>query len=82
MMRFSMSAVLSGTVAIGVIAGMGQPAAIALPANEVGQVAKGMTVLIDSQSPGSGVIISKQGTLYTVLTAAHVVEYVDYDYSI
>jgi S1-C subfamily serine protease len=82
MMRCSISAVLSGTVAISVVAGMGQLEAIALSASEVGQVAKGVTVLINSQSPGSGVLVSKQGSTYTVLTAAHVVEYTDYDYSV
>jgi S1-C subfamily serine protease len=45
-----------------------------LPSIEVGKIAKAVTVTIDSpNSPGSGVIIQKQGNNYTVLTAAHVV---------
>jgi tetratricopeptide (TPR) repeat protein len=45
-----------------------------LSAPEVAKIAKGATVNIDdSQSGGSGVTIQKQGDIYTVLTAAHVV---------
>lgn len=35
--------------------------------------AKGVTVVINGQNPGSGVIIAKQGDTYYVLTAKHVV---------
>ncbi|MBV6626475.1 MAG: trypsin-like peptidase domain-containing protein [Rivularia sp. (in: Bacteria)] len=51
-------------------------AANALSAPEVGKIAEGITVLIeykDSPNNGSGVIIKKEGNVYTILTAAHVV---------
>lgn len=47
---------------------------LALNATEVGAIAKTVTVRIDSQNLGSGVIIERQANVYTVLTAAHVVE--------
>lgn len=56
--------------------------AIALPANQISQLAKKFTVLVHSESPGTGVILSKKDSKYTVLTAAHVVEYSDYNYVI
>jgi serine protease Do len=47
--------------------------AIALSNGEVNEIAKGTTVRIQSEgSSGSGVLIRKNGSLYTVLTAAHV----------
>ncbi|UJB68357.1 serine protease [Acaryochloris sp. 'Moss Beach'] len=46
----------------------------ALQATEVSAIAESITVRIDGQNPGSGVIIKHQGDVYTVLTAAHVVE--------
>ncbi len=54
-------------------------AAVALSSTEVNNIAKQITVLIQSKKPkyGSGVIIKKQGNTYTVLTAAHVVEVKD-----
>ncbi|NJK40546.1 MAG: serine protease [Acaryochloridaceae cyanobacterium SU_2_1] len=45
----------------------------ALTVPEISQIAKSTTVHIDSQSPGSGVIIQRNGNHYTVLTSAHVV---------
>lgn len=51
--------------------------ALALPANRISQLAKEFTVLLDSESQGTGVILSKNDSKYTVLTAAHVVEYSD-----
>lgn len=61
---------LIGTVATIVIA---QPAAVfAISADEVGKIAKSITVLIDSKNPGSGIIIKRNGNTYTVLTARHV----------
>ncbi len=48
--------------------------AMALSAVEVGKIAKSVTVSIDSNDAvGSGVVIRKEGSTYTVLTAAHVV---------
>ncbi len=50
------------------------PSAMALSAIEVGKIAKSVTVSIDStNSVGSGVVIKKEGSTYTVLTAAHVI---------
>jgi Flp pilus assembly protein TadD len=65
---------------IGVVIALVQPqAAMALSASEVNNIAKQITVLIQSKKPkyGSGVIIKKDGNTYTVLTAAHVVEVKD-----
>jgi tetratricopeptide (TPR) repeat protein len=45
----------------------------ALRADEVDQIARQVTVKIDGQSPGSGVLLARQGQTYYVLTAAHVV---------
>lgn len=48
----------------------------ALSTEQVGEIAQGITVLIettDKKDNGSGVIIKKEGNTYTVLTAAHVV---------
>jgi hypothetical protein len=41
---------------------------------QVDRIGQKITVLIDSKEPGSGVIISRQGRIYTVLTAYHVVK--------
>ncbi len=46
---------------------------IALNATEVNEIAKNISVRISSQTPGSGVVIKREGDTYTVLTAAHVV---------
>lgn len=56
-------------------------AAQALSPADVSKIAKDFTVRIQSQTPGSGVILKQQGDLYTVLTAAHVVATED-DYQI
>jgi S1-C subfamily serine protease len=48
------------------------------PAQRVAQIAGTVTVLFKIEgSPGSGVIIAKDGSTYYVLTAAHVVQYED-----
>jgi serine protease Do len=53
-------------------------AAHALTKPEVSKVAKGITVMIQNaqnpQDAGSGVIIKREGEVYTVLTAHHVVQ--------
>ncbi|MGI2905731.1 tetratricopeptide repeat protein [Tolypothrix sp. VBCCA 56010] len=53
--------------------------AVALSPTEVNKIAKEITVLIQSKKPryGSGVIIKKEGNIYTVLTAGHVVGVAD-----
>jgi tetratricopeptide (TPR) repeat protein len=57
-----------------VLTGYLAPPALALSAVEVGKIAKSVTVSIDSNnSVGSGVVIRKEGNVYIVLTAAHVV---------
>ena len=61
---------LIGTIATIVIV---QPTAVfAISADEIGKIAKSITVLIDSKNPGSGIIIKRNGNTYTVLTARHV----------
>jgi tetratricopeptide (TPR) repeat protein/V8-like Glu-specific endopeptidase len=50
------------------------PPGMALPASQVAEISKNVTVAIQTDgSLGSGVIIHKAGNKYTVLTAAHVV---------
>ncbi|KAI9134944.1 serine protease [Acaryochloris sp. CCMEE 5410] len=68
------STLLLGTVAAIVLA---PQVALALSPAEINKVAKQITVRVDSQAPGSGVIIKRNGNRYTVLTAAHVVATVD-----
>ena len=46
---------------------------LALTASEVAEIAKQVTVQIDSQTPGSGVLIHQDRDRYTLLTATHVV---------
>jgi tetratricopeptide (TPR) repeat protein len=53
------------------------PAATALSAQAISQIAKYTTVRIVSQTAGSGVLIQRDGNTYTVLTAAHVVAAAD-----
>ncbi|QUY46138.1 serine protease [Acaryochloris marina] len=62
-------------IVLGVAAIVATPfqSAQALSATEVGTIAEAVTVRIDGQNSGSGVIIKRQGKVYTVLTAAHVV---------
>ncbi len=50
--------------------------------SQVDATAEKITVLIDSQEPGSGVIIKKEGNTYTVLTAYHVVKNRNFKYTI
>jgi len=61
---------LIGSVATIVIAQA--TAVFAISADEVGKIAKSITVLIDSKNPESGIIIKRNGNTYTVLTARHV----------
>jgi tetratricopeptide (TPR) repeat protein len=50
--------------------------------DQVDTIGKEITVLIDSESPGSGVIIKRNGNNYTVLTAYHVVKNSNLKYQI
>lgn len=49
----------------------------ALSSAEVSAIAEAITVRIDGQNSGSGVLIKRQDDVYTVLTAAHVVATAD-----
>ena len=52
-----------------------QMAATAATAPEINKIAAAITVQItEPNSQGSGVILQRQGDVYTVLTAAHVVK--------
>ncbi|MDV2998306.1 MAG: hypothetical protein N4J56_008011 [Chroococcidiopsis sp. SAG 2025] len=55
---------------------------MALSGVEVSEIAKKITVLIDTQNPGSGVIVAKEKNNYYVLTAWHVMRYSDWQYTI
>ncbi len=49
-----------------------------LPKDKIGEIAEKITVLIQGPgSPGSGIIINKNGNTYTVLTAGHVVNFIN-----
>jgi tetratricopeptide (TPR) repeat protein len=50
--------------------------------DQVDTIGKEITVLIDSDSPGSGVIIKQTGNTYTVITAYHVVKNSNLKYQI
>jgi serine protease Do len=71
-----LSALISPAVIVAIA-----PATFALSAPEVSQIAKDITVRIESQTPGSGVLIKRDGSTYTLLTAAHVVGTAD-DYEV
>lgn len=67
---YGLSGVLVGAATVVLIQGQ---VVLALTVPEISQIAKSTTVHIDSQTPGSGVIIQRSGNNYTVLTSAHVV---------
>jgi tetratricopeptide (TPR) repeat protein len=70
MNHFTLLSTLGLSAAIALV----QPyAAQALTANQIQQMAEGFTVLIDGISPGSGIIVAREGDTYYVLTAHHVV---------
>jgi tetratricopeptide (TPR) repeat protein len=52
--------------------------AAALPLDQLNQIAQKITVQIDGERPGSGVIIRHKGQAYTVLTAKHLVAVQDH----
>ena len=72
--------ILIGTLICSTVSGVVSQAGHALPATEISKIAKSITVLIDGQDPGSGVLFSKDGSSYYVLTANHVVQYPDLPY--
>jgi tetratricopeptide (TPR) repeat protein len=63
-------ATLFGTIATVALI---QPYAVALSPEQVDTLARQVTVQIDGQNPGSGVMVAREGQTYYVLTAAHVV---------
>ncbi|MBD2611881.1 trypsin-like peptidase domain-containing protein [Nostoc punctiforme FACHB-252] len=64
-----LSALLLGTT-VAIV----QPVAIALTPKEISEIAQQITVRIDGANTGSGVIIERQGDIYTVVTNWHVVQ--------
>ena len=67
----SLSASILGTISSIALV---QPAALALTASQIDQIAEAITVLDTPGSSGSGVIIQREGNIYTVLTTRHVIE--------
>ncbi len=66
--------VWAGLIGIAATIPLVQTIAAAKSSVEIGETAKAITVLItEPNSVGSGVILQQQGDIYTVLTAAHVV---------
>jgi hypothetical protein len=65
----------TGLIGIGATIALVQPIASAKTPIEIGETAKAITVLItEPGNVGSGVILQRQGDIYAVLTAAHVVK--------
>jgi serine protease Do len=67
---YKFSGILVGVVAIAISI---PRLSLALEATKIYDIAQEITVLIDGQNPGSGITIAKQGNIYYVLTAKHVV---------
>lgn len=85
-LRFdALTVILTGAVTVAAIVSQ-QSAACAKTAQEVAQLAMFTTVEVNNtlgfSGSGSGVIIAKQGSVYTVLTANHVVASLAQEYSI
>ncbi|KAI9133846.1 serine protease [Acaryochloris sp. CCMEE 5410] len=68
---YGIPSVLVGTITVVVVQSQ---AVLALSASQVASIAEQISVKIDGQAPGSGVMIAKRDKTYFVLTAAHVVE--------
>jgi serine protease Do len=85
-LRFdALTIILTGAVTVAAVVGQ-QYAACAKTAQEIAQLAILTTVEVNntlgSSASGSGVIIAKQGNIYTVLTTNHVVASLAQEYSI
>ncbi|WP_293129174.1 COP23 domain-containing protein [Microcoleus sp. bin38.metabat.b11b12b14.051] len=85
-LRFNaLTVILTGAVTVAAIIGH-QYAACAKTAQEIAELAMFTTVEVNNTlgfaASGSGVIIAKQGNVYTVLTANHVVASLAQEYSI
>lgn len=68
---YGLSAALMGAAIVAVQPQIAVPQGVDEQA--IAAIAKDVTVVINGQNPGSGVIISRQGNTYYVLTAKHVV---------
>ncbi|MEG3862004.1 COP23 domain-containing protein [Microcoleus sp. herbarium12] len=85
-LRFNvLTVILTGAVTVAAIVGQ-QSTACAKTAQEIAELAMFTTVEVNNTlgfaASGSGVIIAKQGNVYTVLTANHVVASLAQEYSI
>lgn len=85
-LRFdALTVILTGALTVAQVVGQ-QYAACAKTAQEIAQLAMFTTVEVNNtlgfSTSGSGVIIAKQGNIYTVLTANHVVASLAQEYSI
>ncbi|MEG4572410.1 COP23 domain-containing protein [Microcoleus sp. N3A4] len=85
-LRFdALTVILTGALTVTAVVGQ-QYAACAKTAQEIAQLAMFTTVEVNNtlgfSTSGSGVIIAKQGNIYTVLTANHVVASLAQEYSI
>lgn len=85
-LRFdALTIILTGAVTVAAVVGQ-QYAACAKTAEEIAQLAILTTVEVNNtlgvSASGSGVIIAKQGNIYTVLTANHVVASLAQEYSL
>ena len=71
----SLASILAGTVTVAGIVIFAPAPIFAMSSPEIAKLAESVTVQINGQTSGSGTgfIIAKQGTTYTVLTAKHVV---------
>ena len=84
----SLASILAGTVTVAGIVIFAPPAPIfAISSPEIAKLAESVTVQINGKSPnmvssGTGFIIAKKGTTYTVLTANHVVVNPKFTYTI
>ena len=68
--------ILCGLTIISILLGQGE-ISVSQEARKVSKVAKQITVRIEGSENGSGVLVSKEGNIYHVLTAKHVVQYPD-----
>ena len=60
---------------VGISVALVQPAVLAKSATEVNDIAQAIAVKIAiGNENGSGILLQRQGNVYTVLTAAHVVK--------
>ena len=70
--QFRLPSILIGT--LGMVAIVQTQIALSLSSLEVNKIAKEITVRIDGQGKGSGVIVLRKGNTYGVITNFHVVE--------